>query len=61
MKRYMLFGIDNYYPSGGMEDFISDFEDLPEAIIAMHKEERSEWPCDRYEIYDLETKQRVAV
>jgi hypothetical protein len=28
MKRYLIFAYNNYYPSGGMEDFISDIDNL---------------------------------
>jgi hypothetical protein len=28
MKRYLIFAYDRYYPSGGMDDFISDIDNL---------------------------------
>ena len=28
MKKYGLFGIQNYYPSGGWDDFITDFNNV---------------------------------
>lgn len=31
MKRYMLLGGDNLYPSGGMNDFIDYFDDIDDA------------------------------
>jgi hypothetical protein len=32
MKRYMVFIGRDYYPSGGMEDFAADYDNLSEAI-----------------------------
>ena len=26
MKRFLLFGFDAYYPTGGMNDFVGDFD-----------------------------------
>jgi hypothetical protein len=31
MKRFLLFAGENYYPSGGMEDFINSFDSEQEA------------------------------
>jgi len=28
MKRYLIFAYNNYYPSGGMQDFVSDIDNL---------------------------------
>ena len=28
MNRYLAFFGDNYYPAGGMEDFLSDYDNL---------------------------------
>lgn len=33
MRRYMLFSGDNYYPNGGMDDFISSYTFLDDAKI----------------------------
>lgn len=32
MKRFAIFSIDHYYPSGGMNDFHKSFDTLDEAI-----------------------------
>jgi hypothetical protein len=32
MKRYAIFSIDHYYPSGGMNDFHKSFDTLEEAV-----------------------------
>lgn len=60
MKRYLAFYGSIYYPSGGMEDFIGDFDSKLEAynhIMKAHNdEEREDWSCNWYQIYDLELK-----
>jgi len=53
MKRYLIFAYNNYYPSGGMEDFISDIDNLLllEDILKDIKED------DLFHVYDtLENK-----
>lgn len=32
MNRYLLFGYENYYPSGGMEDMIVQFNTVEEIV-----------------------------
>ena len=32
LKRYLVFAGDNYYPAGGWQDFIGDFDDLDAAL-----------------------------
>lgn len=55
MKRYFLFGFDNLYPSGGMNDFIKDFDSIEEAIIFVQEQELK---SDNYEIFDTEENLR---
>ena len=53
MKRYLIFAYNNYYPSGGMEDFVSDIDSLLllEGILKDIKRE------DLFHVYDtLENK-----
>ncbi len=33
MKRYLIFGGDQYYPCGGWRDYRGNFDDLEEAKI----------------------------
>jgi hypothetical protein len=40
MKNYLVFYGDCYYPKGGMDDFIGDFETLPEAFTAIETERK---------------------
>lgn len=48
MKRYLIFAYNNYYPSGGMEDFVSDIDNLLllEGILKDIKKE------DLFHVYD---------
>jgi hypothetical protein len=42
VKRYLLFYGDNYYPSGGWDDFKGDFDSVDEAKVAFEKQ-REDW------------------
>lgn len=58
MKRFMLFGGRIYYPSGGMNDFIGDFDTLEEAEKVgknFIKNEKWTW----IEVYDLIEKKII--
>jgi len=35
MKRYLLFMAETYYPSGGWEDFIGEFDTIDEAAAVI--------------------------
>lgn len=61
-KRYMLFGFDRYYPSGGMDDFIDSFDTLPEIVEKIKKD--SVDYCtkkDDYQIYDVVEMKEVSL
>lgn len=49
-KRFILFGFNSYYPSGGMRDAITSFDDREELI-----EKHSKYNCDYFNILDTET------
>lgn len=34
MKKYLLFASDRYYPSGGVDDLIGDFDSVDDAKVA---------------------------
>ena len=42
MKKYLAFYGAVYYPSGGMDDFIGDYETLEEAIQAINKKHKED-------------------
>lgn len=48
--RYMLFAGDNYYPSGGMDDFVGRAPTLVETIKLLHAVRNRDW----FNIYDIE-------
>ena len=66
MKRFWLFAGDHYYPSGGIQDFIGDFDDLEDARAKVrHHRENSTWGLDPdftydwYHIVDMDTRKKI--
>lgn len=57
MKRYLVFLGATYYPSGGMNDFLTDAETIEAAIHAVKQETNVYW--EWVHIYDTETKKIV--
>ena len=58
MKRYWLFAGHNYYPSGGMEDFVGDFDsqkDAKHSVLPEIKRSAYHWA----HVYDTETREIV--
>lgn len=55
MKRYMLFAGDNYYPLGGMEDFVDSFDTIEETFNHPRSSNERGW----FHIYDLELQEIV--
>ena len=53
MKRFLLFGFDNYYPMGGMNDFVGDFDSREEA----RADANINGGRDFYQILDTESGQ----
>lgn len=59
MKRYLLFGFLDYYPSGGWGDFVAASNDLEELKNRAKKGEKivsktiEYYKYDNYEIVDL--------
>lgn len=49
IKRYMVFGYNMFYPSGGMNDYLSSHDDIEEAKGI----ERGDY--NNYHIYDRDT------
>lgn len=43
IKRYLVFGGYNYYPSGGWDDFIDSFDDVSEAQACVLKSNVEWW------------------
>jgi len=71
MKRYLLFVGKVYYPNEGMEDLISDFDELKNAeiaVIEVLKKEDCFVDYEAYKVYDemmyfqiYDTQKRIAV
>lgn len=68
MKQFMAFYGRIYYPSGGMDDFIGDYDTQEDALAAINKKNEDDSPYDTDDarwkyawahIYD--TKNRVEV
>ncbi len=56
MKRYLLFAGDKYYPMGGMNDFVKDFDTITELEAATkgYSNDSFEW----FHAYDTKTKNK---
>jgi hypothetical protein len=54
MKRFLLFSGDHYYPSGGWDDMVGDF-DTPEDATAKGQELLRQLKTDWFHVVDMET------
>lgn len=54
MKKLMLFGHEDYYPSGGWGDFKGDFDTVEEAQAFIDAQRHKN---DTYDLIDTETKE----
>lgn len=52
MKQFAIFGIDDYYPQGGIDDFIKSFDTKEEADVFL-EEHRKNFGHDRYDVVDM--------
>ena len=64
MKQYLVFYGSVYYPNGGMNDFIGDFDTKEEAIERIQKHHKvvsysGTWAYSWASVYD--TKDRIEV
>jgi hypothetical protein len=65
MKRYFAFYHANYYPLGGMKDFIGDFSSIQEALAYIEKyaieEDNNDkkWDNASAHIWDSQSKMLV--
>ncbi len=65
MKRYLVFYGWVYYPEGGIDDFIGDFEDLNEAVSCIEERLKQEtemtesWDYLFGHIWDSQTRVKV--
>lgn len=61
MKRFVIFGGSNWYPSGGGYDYLSEHDSLDEALTALPTPSTLEasWSCAWTHVWDAETRQMV--
>lgn len=63
MKRYLVFSGLNYYASGGMDDFIGDYDDYLAAVEEVDKrvnESKNPYGYDNWgHIYDTKTRELI--
>lgn len=60
MKRYLAFKGDDYYPSGGFEDFFGEYDNLEDAVSELEDSQKNTnrgpkpWYFEWAHIYDTE-------
>lgn len=54
MKRFLLFSSDTYYPGGGWDDFVADYDDVEAARVAGRKT-----GYDWFQVIDTTTMKEV--
>ena len=67
MKRFMLFQGSEYYPSGGMSDFIGSYYTLEAALNQVEQTIKNDtyesltdfWRYRWAHIYDIETNEKI--
>ena len=59
MKRFLVFCCETYYPKGGMDDFIGDFDTIEDAISELYSVYDNISYSGYGHIYDTETKVKV--
>jgi hypothetical protein len=58
MKRYLIFGGENYYAKGGFHDFLSSHDNLGAAALCAQQYDG--YDVEWWHIFDSETKTIVA-
>ncbi len=58
MKRYLLFSGLPFYPNGGWDDFINDFDTIEEALKTFTDDKDYSWR-EWYQIIDTKSKKEV--
>ena len=53
MKRYAVFAWDNYYPAGGLGNFVKSFDDMDEAK-AYVENPPEKFHYDNIEVFDMD-------
>ena len=58
MKRYWLFQFDEYYPRGGINDFVESFDSIQDALECS-KKVKNEFGGESYHIFDSEKNEII--
>jgi hypothetical protein len=60
MKRYLLFAGEEYYPNGGMNDFVNDFDKESDAVALGNRllKEKPDW-FSWIQVYDCKKRRLV--
>lgn len=65
MKRFLVFAGQSYYPEGGMDDFVGDYETLGAAEATAREKllgTPGKWDdADWAHVYDTKNRKRIAV
>ena len=56
MSKYLLFGGSKWYPSGGWNDYIGEFDSIPQVLAHLNK---NKFDVDWIHVVDTATKQIV--
>jgi len=60
MKRYLLFGYDQYYPSGGWTDYKGSFDSIEECKEMIESRNLGYMSkCDYWDIVDRDTEEVI--
>lgn len=57
MKKYLLFRFSRYYPLGGFDDFVKDFDTIEEVVEYLKFADYKDYD----QIIDRDTKQQVSL
>ena len=55
MKKYLLFGGESFYPGGGVNDFLCDFDTKRATLDYLTKELNTDEIIDWFQIVDYKT------
>lgn len=58
MKKYLLFGFDEFYPSGGLNDLICMFDSVPEAIDGYLENVDNDFGYDKFQVFNTSSGQK---
>jgi hypothetical protein len=60
-KRYIIFEIESYYPSGGLNDVIAEFETMEEVVQYFQELPPSQKAEKSFQIFDCDERVMVDI